>query len=113
MLKAAIIGLAICSMTTATLAQAPARAPGRFPKPPATEAQLDTLNMTCAEAITLVRSRSQGIVLRTGQNRWDKYVHDGEACGPVQHDLAPQFVRTKDNRACHIGFTCEDLEGQQ
>jgi hypothetical protein len=24
------------------------------------------------------------------------------------HDLVPQFVRTRDVRACHIGYTCED-----
>lgn len=106
MLKTVLSTLALCVAATSAFAQAPASK--RFPKPAIGEAQSDTLNMTCAAATALVLANPQGVVLRTGATRWDKYVHDAEACGPVIHELVPQFVRTRDVRACHIGYTCED-----
>lgn len=106
MLKSVLSTLAFCVAASSAFAQAPAGK--RFPKPAISEAQSDTLNMTCAAATALVLGNPQGVVLRTGATRWDKYVHDGEACGPVMHELVPQFVRTRDVRACHIGYTCEE-----
>jgi hypothetical protein len=106
MLKTLLSTLALSIAASSAFAQAPVSK--RFPKPAIAEAQSDTLNMTCAAATALVLGNPQGVVLRTGATRWDKYVHDTEACGPMKHDLVPQFVRTKDVRACHIGYTCED-----
>jgi len=106
MLKTVISILALCMAASSAVAQAPVSK--RFPKPAVGEAQGDTLNMTCAAATALVLANHQGIVLRTGTTRWDRYVHDAEVCGPVAHDLVPQFVLTRDVRACHIGYTCED-----
>jgi hypothetical protein len=108
MLKKALVVIALCSVT-AGMAHAQARKE-RLPKPLASEATQDTLDMTCSQAVKLVLSKPQGIVLRTGPNRWDKYVHDAEACGPVQRELIPEFVRTKDARSCHIGYTCSEVD---
>ena len=105
MLKQSLIGIAICALATSALAQTPKLR--KYPKPAVTEAKDDTLNMSCAQASALV-TKSQGIVLKTGPNRWDRYVNSAAACVAGDHDLTPQFVKTKDNSVCHIGFTCED-----
>ena len=62
--------------------------------------------MTCADATKLVLSKPEGITLRTGANRWDHYFHDAEYCPNGPSDLVPQFVQTKDNGVCNIGYTC-------
>jgi hypothetical protein len=105
MRKILLTGLAICALASSASAQTRKKSP---PKPASiSAAERDTLTMTCAQSQALVRSK-EGIVLRTGPNHFDLYVHDAEACGSSD-DLSPAFVRTKDQRSCHIGYTCEDL----
>ncbi len=111
MLKAAISLVAILAIGSSAFAQQRARTP--LPRPGLSDAQGDTLQMTCAQATQLVQSRPEGVVLKTGPNRWDRYYHDAEFCPGAQRDLVPEFVRTKDTRACHLGFTCEDVSSGQ
>jgi hypothetical protein len=111
MLKKLLMSVAIFAVATSAIAQTPKpAAKAKVSKPAITQASNDTLGMTCAAAISAVKSKPEGVVLKTGANRWDLYIHDGEAClKSGGHDNSPAFVRTKDNKACHIGYTCEDL----
>lgn len=109
MLKKTVAVLALCAFVGPALAQGQPKKP--LPRKPAiTEATNDTLQMTCEQGRKLVLSQPQGIVLKTGSTRWDRYYHDAEFCGNA-YQLAPEFVRTKDNAACMIGYTCYDPAG--
>jgi hypothetical protein len=111
MLNKTIAILALCAFTGPTLAQTQSKPTRQLPPRPAvSEAQNDTLQMTCDQTRKIVSSRPDGIVLKTGATRWDRYYHDAEFCGQ-EHDLVPEFVRTKDNQACMIGYTCHSLSG--
>jgi hypothetical protein len=103
MLTKLILCIAICATATSALAQAK-----RHPrtKPLITQAEGDTLKMSCAQAASRVRSAGS-IILKTGPNRFDLYVKDGAACTAQDEDTVPAFVSTKDNYTCHIGYTCE------
>jgi hypothetical protein len=103
MLTRLMLSLVICATATSAMAQAK-RSP--HPKPLITQAEGDTLEMSCAQAESRVRSAGS-IVLRTGTNRFDLYVKDGAACSRLLEDTVPAFVLTKDNNLCHIGYTCE------
>jgi hypothetical protein len=104
MLKTTISLLAICALATPGFAQtAKKKLP---PRAPYSAALPNTLAMTCADATKLVLSKPEGITLRTGANRWDHYFHDAEYCPNGPSDLVPQFVQTKDNGVCNIGYTC-------
>lgn len=104
MLKSVIFLIALCALTTPGLSQtAKKKLP---PRAPYSASLTDTLGMTCAEATKLVLSKPEGVTLRTGQNRWDHYFHDAEYCPNGASDLVPEFVQTRDNRTCNVGFTC-------
>lgn len=105
MLKKAIYIVAVCALATTSV-----QAQQSTSRPTAGEVEGDTLAMTCAQATALILSKEKGISLRTGQNRFDRYVHDGYACG-TNDDKVPAFVRTKDVKVCHIGYTCEPSLG--
>lgn len=108
MLRTATFLITICAVTTPGFAQpAQKRLP---PRPAYSAAMPDTLGMTCADATKLVLSKPEGIALRTGTNRWDYYFHDAEYCRTGAAELVPQFVETKDNGVCHIGFTCRGVQ---
>jgi hypothetical protein len=110
MLRKTIAILALCAFAGPTFAQSQSTPVKKLlPRPAVTEAQNDTLQMTCDQGRKLVLSQPQGVVLRTGANRWDRYYHDTEFC--AQDHLVPEFVRTKDNQACMIGYTCHPLAG--
>lgn len=68
------------------------------------EARPDTLAMSCGEAAALVASRG-AIVLGTGPNIFDRYVRELRFCSGFEQ-LKPEWVRTKDNPQCFIGYTC-------
>ena len=103
--------LALCAFAGPTLAQSQSKPKKPLPRKPAiTEATNDTLQMSCEQGRKLVLSQPQGVVLKTGATRWDRYFHDAEFCGQ-DYQLVPEFVRTKDNVACMIGFTCHDPSG--
>ncbi len=105
MFRKVILGVALCAFATSAFAQTKRAKP---PRPQVSQAQNDTLSMSCAQAHDLVLSKPKGVVLKTGPNRFDLYVHDAEACS-ADDDLTPAFVRTKNIRSCFIGYTCEDL----
>jgi hypothetical protein len=110
MLKKMVIALAVCAIAGPTLAQTQSKPARKLPpRPTIAEAQNDTLQMTCEQGRQQVLSQPQGIVLKTGSTRWDRYYHDAEFCGPDH--LVPEFVRTKDNQACMIGYTCHTRAG--
>ena len=109
MIKRIMMGALVCAFATSALAQTSKRAEKKVVKPAISQAQNDTLNMKCAETTNLILSKPEGIVLKTGPNRWDLYVHDSESCQKLStHESAPAFAPTKDNSACFIGYTCED-----
>jgi hypothetical protein len=113
MIKRIMMGALVCAFATSALAQTSKPAEKKLSKPAIAQAQNDTLNMKCADTTNLILSKPEGVVLKTGQNRWDLYVHDSEACQKIgAHESAPAFVRTKDSRACYIGYTCEDKTDQ-
>ncbi|MFS8036998.1 hypothetical protein ACI7BZ_08535 [Xanthobacter sp. AM11] len=68
------------------------------------QARPDTLTMTCAQAAALVTS-SGAIVLGTGPNIFDRYVREIRFCSGAEQ-LKPEWVKTRDNPQCFIGYTC-------
>jgi hypothetical protein len=104
MLKTTTVFITILSISTPVFAQATTKT---LPPRPAYSAALpNTLSMTCGEARNLILSKPEGFTMRTGANRWDHYHHDAEYCRTGSNNLVPQFVETKDNGTCHVGFTC-------
>lgn len=104
MLKTTSAFIAILAISTPVIAQTPKKI--LPPRPSYSSALPNTLTMNCSEARNLVLGKPEGITLRTGVNRWDHYFHDAEYCRNGSSSLIPQFVETKDNGSCHVGFTC-------
>ncbi len=78
--------------------------------PPTIEkAEGDTLQMTCAQARSMVKGKG-GVILKTGANHFDLYHRKDSKCDREEGDLQPAFTRTKDNGACFIGYTCSPPE---
>ncbi len=67
-------------------------------------ARPDSLTMTCAAAAGLV-SRSGAVVMGTGPNLFDRYVTSVRYCSGFEQ-LKPEWIKTKDNPACFVGYTC-------
>lgn len=108
MIKNMMMSILVCAFATSALAQTKPAAK-QVVKPALAQAQNDTLTMSCSDITKLVNSKPEGVVLKTGSNRWDLYVHDSEACQKISaHESSPALVRSKDSRACFIGYTCED-----
>ncbi len=63
-----------------------------------------TLSMSCARAAKLV-AESRGIVLRTGEFTYDRYVNSLQFCD-MGDSLKPEWVPTQDSPQCFIGYTC-------
>ena len=63
-----------------------------------------TLDMTCAQAAGLVRSRG-AVVLRTGSATYDRFVRDESFCAG-QETARPSWVRTADSAQCPVGGVC-------
>ncbi|WP_231711403.1 hypothetical protein [Xanthobacter dioxanivorans] len=68
------------------------------------EARPDTLAMSCGEAAGLVAAHG-AIVLGTGPNLYDRYVRELRFCSGFEQ-LKPEWVKTRDNPQCFIGYTC-------
>lgn len=60
--------------------------------------------MSCDKAAKLV-AESRGIVLRTGEFTYDRYVNSLQFCD-AGDSLKPEWVPTRDNPQCFIGYTC-------
>lgn len=67
-----------------------------------------TLNMTCAQARSVVASRG-AVVLGTGRGTYDRFVIDRNFC-EVNEQLEPVWVPTRDVPQCPIGYRCTDNE---
>lgn len=72
--------------------------------PAAAQSRPDTLTMSCAQAQAMV-NKAGAIVLGTGPNVYDRYVKDQLFCGPGEI-ARPEFVRSKDQAACMVGYLC-------
>lgn len=72
-------------------------------------AQNDTVQMTCNQARSAVKSPG-GTVLRSGANRYDLYHRADGSCSKLEEVAHPAFVSTRDNATCFIGYTCADRE---
>ena len=64
----------------------------------------DTLQMTCAQASALIRSRGS-VVLGTGPDIYDRFVASGGFCSNTQV-LIPAWVRAADSPQCFVGYRC-------
>lgn len=64
-----------------------------------------TLNMTCAQAQSTVRSVG-AIVLSTGPHTYDRFVANRRFCTPDE-ELVPTWARTRDTPQCMVGYRCE------
>lgn len=76
-----------------------------LPAPEAWARPMST-SMSCAQTAALVRSQG-AVVIGTGPELYDRYVNDKRFCYPEQ-DLKPEWVPTRDQRQCFIGYTCYD-----
>lgn len=70
------------------------------------QARPDTTRMACAQAYSLV-NRSGAIVLSTGGHTFDRFVRHRGYCTQTEN-IEPAFVRTRNNRQCFVGYTCEE-----
>jgi hypothetical protein len=70
----------------------------------AAQARPDTLALSCKEAAGLV-ARNGAMVLGTGPNIFDRYVSQQRFCSGFEQ-LKPEWVKTRDNPQCFIGYTC-------
>lgn len=68
----------------------------------------NTLDMTCAKAREYV-AKNDGVALRTG-NVWASY-HTSFCNSGSSPGSAPAFVRTKDQRLCFVGISCNCQTG--
>lgn len=67
-------------------------------------AQTRSNTFTCAQAAELIRSRGEA-VLATSPTLYDRYVRDHSFC-LYDQDTRPEWVPTKDNPQCFIGYSC-------
>ncbi|MCG5234557.1 hypothetical protein [Xanthobacter oligotrophicus] len=67
-------------------------------------AQTPSITMTCAQAAALINTRGSA-VLATSRTLYDRYVRDRSFC-LYDQDTRPEWVPTKDNPQCFIGYSC-------
>ncbi|MEP9355248.1 hypothetical protein ABLE93_16795 [Xanthobacter sp. KR7-65] len=70
----------------------------------AASARPDSLAMTCRQTASLVAQQG-GVVIGTGPNIYDRYVSSLAFCSGAEQ-LKPEWVKTRDNPQCFIGYTC-------
>lgn len=70
----------------------------------AAEARPDSLSMTCRQTADLV-AREGAVVIGTGPNIYDRFVRSLDFCS-VAEQLKPEWLKTKDNPQCFVGYTC-------
>jgi hypothetical protein len=64
----------------------------------------DSLRMSCAQARAIVAQQG-GVVIGSGPNIYDRFVHDARFCYPTQY-LKPAWIRSADTPQCPIGYRC-------
>ncbi|MFG1423702.1 hypothetical protein [Roseixanthobacter liquoris] len=75
--------------------------------PPAS-ARPASYKMSCAATAGLVQNRGAAL-LDTSPTTFDRYVRDITFCMPGEA-LRPEWVRTRDNPQCFVGYTCFEPE---
>lgn len=71
------------------------------------EARPDTRSMSCEQARDFVKKKGSA-VMNTGPNTYDRFVASRQFCVSQKQFLLRAFVPTKDNKSCHIGYTCQE-----
>lgn len=71
------------------------------------EARPDTRSMSCEQARDFVKKKGSA-VMNTGPNTYDRFVASRQFCVSQKQFLIRAFVPTKDNKSCHIGYTCQE-----
>ncbi len=74
----------------------------------AASARPASYKMSCAATAGLVQSRGAAL-LDTSPTTFDRYVRDVTFCMPGEA-LRPEWVRTRDNPQCFVGYTCYEPE---
>jgi hypothetical protein len=69
-------------------------------------ARPDVRAMTCDQGRSLIASSGQ-VVVTTGDNTFDRIVHNRGFCTPGQ-DTVLEIVKALDDPRCTIGYTCRD-----
>jgi hypothetical protein len=64
-----------------------------------------TLNMSCGQAQSLVRSTG-AILLSTGGHTYDRFVASQTFCTPDE-ELVPTWAPTRNTPQCMVGYRCE------
>lgn len=75
---------------------------------PAASARPASYKMSCAATAGLVQSRGAAL-LDTSPTTFDRYVRDITFCMRGEA-LRPEWVRTRDNPQCFVGYTCYEPE---
>lgn len=71
------------------------------------EARPDTRSMSCEQTRDFVKKKGSA-VMNTGPNTYDRFVASRQFCVSQKQFLIRAFVPTKDNKSCHIGYTCQE-----
>ncbi len=75
------------------------------------QARPSTLDMTCSQAQSLVRSRG-AIVLSTGSHTYDRFVSSRRFCSSDEEEV-PTWAPTRDTDQCLVGARCEPSRSQR
>lgn len=67
-------------------------------------AQTPSITLTCAQAAGIIQKQGQA-VFATSRTLYDRYVRDRSFC-VYDQDTRPEWVPTRDNPQCFIGYTC-------
>ena len=68
------------------------------------QARVNTNNLTCSQAKSLVRS-SGAVVLSTGRYTYERYVAGAGYCSYGEY-IKRAYVPTRDRKSCSIGYLC-------
>ncbi|MFG1477931.1 hypothetical protein V5F53_04605 [Xanthobacter sp. V4C-4] len=61
-------------------------------------------DLSCAQAAALIQGKG-AVVLATSPTLYDRYVRDLSFC-MYDQQLKPEWVPTRDNPQCFVGYTC-------
>ncbi len=70
----------------------------------------NTNSMTCGQARATVQ-RAGGIVLSTGTHTYERFVKSRFYC-ELNQTIRRQYVPTRDNNRCNIGYKCVYFSGR-
>lgn len=64
--------------------------------------------LTCSAAAALVSQRG-AVVMEDSPSTYQRYVSDSRYCY-VENMLRPEWIATRDNSACFVGYICAQRE---